>query len=151
MIDAPTNQDKAPSFAIRGQYIKDLSFENPNAPQSLLPTNTPPKIEVAVDLKAQKLQDDLYETILRISARANSAEGMPLFLVELSYAGVFQIANIPPERIEQLIMVDCPFVMFPFARRVVADTTRDGGFAPLMLDPIDFHTLYMQNKARATA
>lgn len=136
-----------PSFVVKGQYIKDLSFENPHAPQSLTLANAKPAIEVNVDLKAQKLQDEVYEMTLHIAARAN-AEGNTLFLVELAYAGIFQVANIPQERIEPLILIDCPFVLFPFARRVIADVTRDGGFPPLMLDPIDFHALYLQNKAR---
>lgn len=138
------------SFIVKGQYIKDLSFENPHAPQSLLATNNKPSIDVNVDLKAQKLQEDIYEMTLHISARA-VLDGNTLFLVDLAYAGIFQITNIPPEHIEPLILVDCPFVLFPFARRVIADVTRDGGFPPLMLDPIDFHALYRQNRARAEA
>jgi preprotein translocase subunit SecB len=147
MSTATTN---APSFSVKGQYIKDLSFENPHAPQSLTVTNAPPSIDVSVDLKAQKLQEDFYEMTMLISVRASS-EGSTLFLVELAYAGLFQVSNVPPERIEPLIMVDCPFVLFPFARRVIADITRDGGFPPLMLDPIDFHSLYMKNRARKEA
>ncbi len=138
----------APSFSVKGQYIKDLSFENPHAPQSLAATNTRPAIDVSVDLKAQKLQEDFYETTMHIGVKA-SAEGSTLFLIELAYAGLFQVSHVPQERIEPLIMVDCPFVLFPFARRVIADVTRDGGFPPLMLDPIDFHNLYLQNRAKA--
>jgi preprotein translocase subunit SecB len=131
-------------FAVKAQYIKDLSFENPNAPQSLMIANLKPAIDVSVDLKAQKMQEGLYEMTLHITTRANN-EGNALFLVDLSYAGIFQITGITPDRIEPLILIDCPFVLFPFARRVIADVTRDGGFPPLMLDPIDFHTLYLQN------
>ena len=141
--------EQAQSFAVKGQYIKDLSFENPHAPQSLMVAGKP-TIEVNVDLKAQKLQNNAYEMTLHIAARAN-ADGNTMFLVDLAYAGIFQISNIPEERIEPLIMIDCPFVLFPFARRVIADITRDGGFPPLMLDPIDFHALYLQNKERAGA
>lgn len=136
------------SFIVKGQYIRDLSFENPHAPQSLLAANARPAIDVNVDLKAQKLQEDVYEMTLHIGARA-VAEGNTLFLIELAYAGIFQIAGIPADRIEPLILIDCPFVLFPFARRVIADVTRDGGFPPLMLDPIDFHALYLQNRAKA--
>src|SRR5690606_26222795 len=138
------------SFAVKGQYIKDLSFENPHAPQSLLANNARPAIDVNVDLKAQKLQDDIYEMTLHIGAKATS-EGSTMFLVELAYAGIFQIQNIPAERIEPLVLIDCPFVLFPFARRVISDITRDGGFPPLMLDPIDFHALYTQNKSKPAA
>jgi preprotein translocase subunit SecB len=155
MTAAPEQNPKQPpnlqqSFVVKGQYIKDLSFENPHAPHSLMATNNKPSIDVNVDLKAQKLQEDIYEMTLNISARA-VVDGNTLFLVDLAYAGIFQISNIAPEHIEPLILVDCPFVLFPFARRVIADVTRDGGFPPLMLDPIDFHALYRQNRERATA
>lgn len=143
----PTAQQ---SFLVKGQYVKDLSFENPHAPQSLVATNAKPSIDVNVDLKAQKLQENIYEMTLHINVHA-TAEGNTLFMVDLAYAGIFQLANIPAERIETLILIDCPFVLFPFARRVIADVTRDGGFPPLMLDPIDFQALYMQNKGKAKA
>lgn len=147
MTENVPSPEKSPSFAIKGQYVKDISFESPNAPQSLFAANNPPKIEVNVELKAQKLQDNIFESTLHITARSTN-EGNALFLADVSYAGIFEISNIPQEHIEPLIMIDCPFVLFPFARRVIADLTRDGGFPPLMLDPIDFHTLYMQNKER---
>lgn len=137
-----------PSFSIKGQYIKDLSFENPHAPQSLTIANQKPAIDINVDLKVEKLQDTMYEMTLHLSAKASVQEGI-LFLVDVAYAGVFELMNIPEDRIEPIIMIECPFVLFPFARRVIADTTRDGGFPPLMLDPIDFNALYLQNKARA--
>lgn len=139
---------QAPSFIIKGQYVKDISFENPNAPHSLISSDYSPKIEVNVELKAQKLQENIYETTLCITARATN-DANALFLADVSYAGIFEVANIPQEHIEPLVMIDCPFVLFPFARRVIADLTRDGGFPPLMLEPIDFQSLYMQNKARA--
>lgn len=149
MTDEPqSTPPDTQSFIIRGQYIKDLSFESPNAPKSLMTPATKPAIDVSVDLKADALQEDIYEMTLQLAARASS-DNNTLFLVELAYAGIFQINNIPKERIEQLIMIDCPFVLFPFARRIIADVTRDGGFPPLMLDPIDFHSLYLQNHARA--
>jgi preprotein translocase subunit SecB len=142
--EAPQN------FIVKGQYIKDLSFENPHAPQSLIASGNKPSIDVNVDLKAQKLQDDIYEMTLHIAAKA-SADGNTLFLVDLAYAGIFQLTNIPAERVETMILIDCPFVLFPFARRVISDVTRDGGFPPLMLDPIDFQALYMHNSGRQAA
>lgn len=139
------------SFVVKGQYIKDLSFENPHAPHSLLMMNEhKPAIDVSVDIRAQKLQDDVYELTLHIVARA-TANSSTLFLVDLAYAGIFQLSNIPEEQIQPLIMIECPFVLFPFARRVIADMTRDGGFPPLMLDPIDFKALYIQNREKAAA
>ena len=151
-MSSPTQQPpiQAQSFVVKGQYIKDLSFENPHAPQSLVVTGARPAIDINVDLKAQKLQDDVYETTLHIVVRA-VVENNTLFLVDLAYAGIFQISNIPAEHLEPLIMIDCPFVLFPFARRVISDVTRDGGFPPLMLDPIDFHVLYLQNKEQNQA
>lgn len=137
-----------PSFVVRGQYIKDLSFENPHAPNSLAQLKEKPAIEVNFDLKAQKLQETLFEVTLLINTRATAQEST-LFLVDLAYAGIFSLTNIPQEKLEQVLMVDCPFVLFPFARRVVADLTRDGGFPPLMLDPIDFNALYVQNRAQS--
>lgn len=146
MANEATAENKAPSFIVKGQYVKDLSFENPNAPHSLLIAGNSPKIEVSVDLKAGKIQEDVYEMILHITAKSTTSDGKALFLVDLAYAGIFEISNVPEDRIEPLIMIDCPFVLFPFARRVISDVTRDGGFPPLMLDPIDFHSLYVQNK-----
>lgn len=138
------------NFIVKGQYIKDLSFENPNAPGSLLAANEKPAIDINVDLRAQKLQDDIYEMTLHMSARATT-QGSTMFLIELAYAGIFQLSGIPQDRVEPVLLVDCPFVLFPFARRVIADVTRDGGFPPLMLDPIDFHALYVQNRQRKAA
>jgi preprotein translocase subunit SecB len=148
MADNEQAQNSVPALQVRAQYIKDLSFENPYAPQSLFAQNQRPTIDVGVDLKAQKLQDDVFEVVVQISARA-SVESNSMFLVELSYAGVFQITAIPEEHLERVLLIDAPFIMFPFLRRVISDVTRDGGFPPLMLDPIDFNQLYMQNKAKS--
>lgn len=140
----PSNQAPA-RFLVKGQYIKDLSFENPHAPGSLLNLKDKPGLEVSVDLKAQKLQENIYELTMMLSARA-LANNTTLFLVELAYGGMFEIVNVPEEHVEALLLVDAPFVLFPFARRVISDVTRDGGFPPLMLEPIDFSALYRQNK-----
>jgi preprotein translocase subunit SecB len=137
-------------FSIKGQYVKDLSFENPHAPQSLMSTNERPGIEVSVDIKAQKLQDNFYEMTLHITTHA-VIDNNTLFLADLAYAGLFEISNVPEEHIQAMLLIDCPFMLFPFARRVIADVTRDGGFPPLMLEPIDFHALYLQNRAKAEA
>ena len=146
MANEGNANNKNPVFIVKGQYVKDLSFENPNAPHSLLIAGNSPKIEVSVDLKAVKIQEDVYEMILHLTAKSTTMDGKALYLAELVYAGIFEIANVPEERLESLLMIECPFVLFPFARRVISDITRDGGFPPLMLDPIDFHTLYLQNK-----
>jgi preprotein translocase subunit SecB len=146
MADAQENKN-TPAMQVRAQYVKDLSFENPHAPQSLMATNTRPAIDVGVDLKAQKLQEDVFEVVVHVSARAN-VENNTLFLVEVDYAGIFQLSGIPAEHIERVLLIDAPFIMFPFLRRVISDITRDGGFPPLMLDPIDFNQLYIQNKPK---
>ena len=139
--------DNNPIFTIKGQYVKDLSFENPQAPKSLLPQQERPKIDINIDLKAKKLQDDLFELVMNIGAKALSGDD-PLFLVELAYCGMFGMQNMPQEKIEPILFVDCPFVLFPFARRVIGDVTRDGGFPPLMLEPIDFHRLYKEKQMK---
>lgn len=148
MADIEQSKDTVPSLQVRAQYVKDLSFENPHAPTSLFSATQRPSIDVGVDLKAQKLQDDVYEVLVMISTRA-TFEGNTMFLTELSYGGVFQVSNIPEEHVERILMVDAPFILFPYMRRVISDVTRDGGFPPLMLDPIDFFQLYEANKRRA--
>lgn len=148
MAEPEQPNSTAPSLQVRAQYIKDLSFENPHAPGSLFSANQRPAIDVSVDLKGQKLQDEVFEIAIMISARA-AVESNTMFLIELTYAGVIHITNIPEEHMERVLMVDAPFIMFPYLRRVISDVTRDGGFPPLMLDPIDFNQLYMQTKERA--
>jgi len=147
-MNAPATPPDMPRFAIRGQYVKDLSFENPGAPRNLVMPKEAPKIEINIDLKPQKVQDGLYELGMHIVARA-VAEGNTLFLVDMVYCGLFAFQNMTKEQIEPVLFADCPFVLFPFARRVVADITRDGGFPPLLLEPVDFHRLYLQKKGLA--
>lgn len=131
-------------FAINAQYVKDLSFENPNAPESLTAQKERPDIKIVVDVSVNNLQGDVFEVTLNISANAE-AEGKAIFVAELAYAGVFT-AVMPKEEQEPLLMIYCPGLLFPFARRILAETVRDGGFPPLMLDPIDFGALYQQHK-----
>lgn len=136
----------APRLSVRAQYIKDLSFENPNAPSSLRQAQDQPAINVNVDVDARTLGNSNYEVGLRITANASRGD-TTLFVVELQYSGVFLIQNFPAERLESVCMIECPRIMFPFARRVIAETTRDGGFAPLLLDPINFAALFRQRRA----
>lgn len=145
-----TNADQANGAAaqrqivINAQYIKDLSFENPGAPGSLVGNKENPKIDVSVDVQIQKLAESSFEVTLVVSANAGIKD-KKLFLVELSYAGIFSI-NVPEEELEPVLMIYCPNMLFPYARRIVSDSVRDGGFPPLMLDPIDFAMLYQQHK-----
>ncbi len=135
----------APRLSVRTRYVKDLSFENPNAPSSLRSEPGQPSIDVDVAVNARSLGNSSYEVSLRITARA-SRGGAMLFVVELQYAGVFLIQNFPPGRLESACMIECPRILFPFARNVIAETTRQGGVAPLLLDPIDFSALYRRHR-----
>ena len=127
-----------PVVQVLAQYIKDLSFENPGAPQSLTQN---PQIEFGVDLQARQNDGPNYEVELKLRIHATVAEKQ-LFLLELSYAGLFRLENIPEDALQPLLMIQAPHMLFPFARRIVADVVRDGGMPPLMVEPIDFQALY---------
>ena len=151
MADEPSGAAGAgegaqPQFTIRAQYVKDLSFENPRAPHALQ-SREQPKIELQVQVGSRALGNDHYEVELHITARANHGE-QPAFLAELAYAGVFFATNLPDEQMRQRLLVEGPRLLFPFARRVIADCTRDGGFPPLMIEPLDFVELYRRSEAK---
>jgi preprotein translocase subunit SecB len=137
---APQAAQPAPRLSIVSQYVKDMSFENPRAPQGLA-QNVRPEIQIRVDVRTAEMGEGRYEVVIDINVDAKSGDA-PVFLVELSYGGMFELANIPPDSLQPLLQIECPRLLFPFARRVVADATRDGGFPPLMIDPIDFVTLF---------
>jgi preprotein translocase subunit SecB len=143
------NEAGAIGVAVRvvAQYVKDLSFENPQSPGSLLGGNVAPAIEAQVDVAAKRLGDVDFESELKITVKAKRGEAV-VFLVELVYGALFQIQNAPPELLEPILLIECPRLLFPFARRVIADVTRDGGFAPLLIDPIDFARLYEGQRAQ---
>lgn len=134
-----------PHMTINAQYVKDFSFENPNAPQSLVQSETRPQIEVNIDVQGRGVSQNTYEVALRITATARQGEATA-FVAELLYGGLFTLQNIPDDQIEPICLIECPRLLFPFARRIIADATRDGGFPPLLLDPIDFVALYRQNR-----
>jgi preprotein translocase subunit SecB len=133
---------------INAQYIKDLSFENPRAPASLRQQTTPPAVEINVDVKAQGLAPENYEVVLTIKASARVQQEM-LFIVELVYGAVVTIRNVAQDVISPILLVETPRLMFPFARNIIAETTRDGGFPPLMINPIDFGELLRRNSGTA--
>jgi preprotein translocase subunit SecB len=135
-----------PQVSILVQYAKDLSFENPNAPMSLQ-AGGQPKIEVNVAVNAKRAGDGVFEAELKITAKATAEDETTAFVVELVYAGLFGLSNVPEEALEPFLIIEAPRILFPFARRIIADATRDGGFPPLMLDPIDFGSLYMAQQA----
>lgn len=132
-----------PAMRILGQYLKDLSFENPNAPQSLSPQKTQPDINIAVNVNAKGLAGSDYEVELHLDAKA-TMEGKIIFAAELLYAGAFRLENFPQNMLHPAILIECPRMLFPFARQILADATRNGGFPPLMLDPIDFAGMYQK-------
>lgn len=140
----------APTMRVVNQYLKDLSFENPASPHSLSPELAPPAVEVSVDVNARRLQDEHYEVEIACNATA-TRDGQPVFVVETNYAGLFQIQNVPEDQIEPLLLVECPRVLFPFARQVIATASRDGGFLPLMLEPLDFAGMYRAQRDNAAA
>ena len=135
---------------LNAQYIKDLSFENPRAPQSLIQQTTQPDVEINVDVKANNLGPEVFEVVLTINATAR-AQGETVFLVELAYGSVVTIKNATTELLPALVLVETPRIVFPFARAVIANATRDGGFPPLMINPIDFAELLRRQQAGAQA
>lgn len=157
MSDTPANPNNAapegldpnaaPSLTVLAQYLKDLSFENPRAP-AVYQSNSTPKIDVNVDVQGRGINQNQYEVELSVAARANRENGDAMFVVEASYAGVFEIVNVPADQLEMAMMVECPRLLFPFLRQIVADATRNGNFPPLMLEPIDFMGIYIANLQR---
>jgi preprotein translocase subunit SecB len=139
--------DTAPAAGMISQYIKDLSFENPNAP-AIYQQGAAPSIDVQFNIGAAQVGEEVHEVTLKIEVRAE-AEGQVAFIVDLSYAGLFGFRNVPADQIQPFMLTEAPRLLFPFARRVLADATRDGGFPPLLLEPIDFGALYLQQQAAA--
>lgn len=142
--DQANGADTTPQANVITQYVKDLSFENPNAPAVYQGQNAP-AIDVQFNIQANRVGEDVHEVVLKIDARS-TLDGNTAFLVELAYAGLFGLRNIPEEHLQPFLLGEAPRILFPFARRILADTVRDGGFPPLMLEPIDFTGLYMQQQ-----
>ena len=154
MADNPAGNgaqaENAPSLNALAQYAKDFSFENPNAPRSLTPQQQQPQIGIQVNVNAKPLGDTDFEVDLTLEGDAKVGNEV-LFAFELTYSGVFRIRNIPPDQLHPVVMIECPRLLFPFARQIVADAVRNGGFPPLYIDPIDFVSLYRQKAAEAGA
>ena len=142
----PAPQAQQPGIHVLGQYIKDLSFENPGAPRSLRPSDKAPKLDINVNVNARPQSENEFEIELKLEAKATRGDDT-LFIAEVTYAGLFQIRNVPQEHMHPLLLIECPRLLFPFARQIIADATRQGGFPPLMVDPIDFAALYRQRMA----
>ncbi len=140
-------EDTAPQAGLLSQYVKDLSFENPNAP-AVYQWQGQPQIDIQFNIASGQVGEDAYEVVLKVEAKAVAADKVA-FQVELSYAGLFALRNIPEDQLQPFLLAEAPRILFPFARRVLADAVRDGGFPPLLLEPIDFGQLYMVQAEQA--
>ncbi len=150
-VTTPQPQPGAqPSMRILGQYLKDFSFENPNAPGSLAPQQKQPDINISVNVNARNLGPNDFEVELHLDAKATGDDKV-IFAAELLYAGIFRLENFPQNLLHPAVLIQCPAMLFPFARQIMADATRNGGFPPLMLDPIDFASMYQQRMRQQSA
>lgn len=139
-----------PSLQIRTQYVKDLSFESPASPQCFISPGEAPQLDLGVNVNGEKVDDTHYEIVLSIKATAKHDETV-LFDLELDFAGIFVPENVAEQNINVFLMIEGPRMLFPFARQIISNVTREGGFMPLNLNPIDFVSLYRQNVANKTA
>lgn len=147
---SPQPEMVMPQIGVLAQYVKDFSFENPNAPRSLAPSPQQPSISVQINVDGAPMSETDAEVILRLEGKAES-QGLLLFSFELAFAGIFRVQNVPADSMQTVVLIECPRLLFPFAREIVATATRNGGFAPLLLEPIDFVNLYRQRLAAAQA
>jgi preprotein translocase subunit SecB len=147
---SPAPNQVQPSLRILGQYLKDLSFENPNAPQALAPQQNQPDINISVNVNARNLAPTDFEVELHLDAKA-TVEDKVIFAAELVYAGTFRLENFPQQMMHPAVLIECPRILFPFARQILAEATRNGGFPPLMLDPIDFASMYQKRMQQQSA
>lgn len=162
----PQMGQPAPPLMVNIQYVKDLSFEVPNAPVIYTTLRSAPRVDINLDVQARRIQEgqNVYEISLEIRAEATelppgadpatqtgAAAGARVFLAELSYGGVFTLTGVPENAVEPLLLVECPRILFPFARNILADVTREGGFPPVLLQPIDFVALWQTRRAQAAA
>lgn len=138
---------QGPSLNVIAQYVKDFSFENPSMPASLSKGSSNPAINVNINVNANALGQTDFEVELTLEARAVDGETV-IFNIELTYAGIFRLQNIPQDSLQPVVLIECPRLLFPFARQIVADASRNGGYPAVLLDPIDFAALYQQNAQR---
>jgi preprotein translocase subunit SecB len=138
-----------PQVGVIAQYVKDLSFENPNSP-AVYQWQGQPQMDVQFNIGSQLVGEDLHEVVLKVEITARANEGTA-FQLELLYAGLFALRNIPADQLQPFLLAEAPRILFPFARRIIAEATIDAGFPPLLLDPIDFASLYMQRAAQQQA
>jgi preprotein translocase subunit SecB len=143
-------EGNAPMFTVMVQYTKDFSFENPNAPQSLMQQQAQPQIGIQINVNPRQLSATDYEVELKLDGKAEHS-GNILFAFDLNYAGVFRLTNIPQESLGPMLMIECPRLLFPYAREIISNAIANGGFPPLLLNPVDFVGLYQQKMAEMQA
>ena len=146
----PPEAGPPPQLNVLAQYTKDLSFENPNAPSSLTPQPTPPQISIQINVNPRQMSATDFEVELKLEGKAELI-GSILFAFDLNYGGVFRLVNIPQENLGPLLMIECPRLLFPFAREIISTAIANGGFPPLLLHPIDFVALYQRRIAEMQA
>jgi preprotein translocase subunit SecB len=144
MADDTSAQNAQPSLNLMGQYIRDLSFESPGAPGSIMLGSGSPTFQVGINVGVKKQAEEVYAVEITLNAKADRDNAV-LFNVELVYGGVYRVRNVPEARLGEVLMIECPRLIFPFARQVLASVTQQGGFPPLMMEPVDFAQVYMQN------
>ena len=160
----PQDASQAPPLVVNVQYVKDLSFEVPGAPEIYSTLRTQPNVNINLDVQARRITEgqEIFEVTLAIKAQATeqpaapngaapSPDNKPVFIAELAYAGVFTLNGIPAETVEPVLLVECPRLLFPYARNILADVTRDGGFPPVLLQPIDFVALWQSRRPQGGA
>ena len=161
MSESAQNPQQAPvqPLVVNIQYVKDLSFEVPNAPAIYSTLRAQPNVNINLDVNARRVQDgeNVFEITLQIKAEAtepatgNGAQPGTVFIIELAYCGIFTLTGVPEDAVEPVLLVECPRLLFPYARNILADVTRDGGFPPVLLQPIDFVALWQSRRAQNTA
>lgn len=155
MSDTPNNGQgpalaQGPMLIVNAQYLRDLSFENPRAPESLMAQTQPPEVKIDVDVKARQLNEETFESVLALKVEARQGANVA-FVVEVDYGAVVTIRNATQEMVAALLLIEVPRIIFPFARAIVSDATRDGGFPPLLINPIDFAELQRRKAELAQA
>ena len=158
-VPAPAESQPIQPLTVNIQYVKDLSFEVPGAPEIYTTLRSQPSVNINLDVQARRIQDgqDVFEVTLQIKAEAtepsatNGAEPSSVFIAELAYCGVFTLTGVPENTVEPVLLVECPRLLFPYARNILADITRDGGFPPVLLQPIDFVSLWQSRRAQEAA
>lgn len=143
-----TGENASPVFRMQKMYLKDLSFENPNAPAVYKEQNLNPNVDVKLEIRKNQLDETNWEVSLAITAGLKTSDGKTVFIIELEHAGLFFLKNIPAEYLEGVLAVDCPTLLFPFTRQIMSQMAVDGGFMPFLMDPVNFAGLFQNAQAK---